>query len=358
MNQTIDPRYFGPEAYFEEDRDYSGSRFGEVREAIFANPYYTVWGGSGEPPLPVHKVTLWPLLKGILPFGRPGRFLGASRRTVDSRADLRWGPEAKGYRRLLHPNGVCLTGRWEMTEDNPYSGYFANGSRGLIIGRYSTCCTECRRGRTRSLSLVGKIYPTMDRDHAEPLMPASFFTQQDLGGENTPYINDAETRNAPDTRAWRRGLGTPILLTTGLVFMGADRFPSQRQVYEIAELGNTGGATRAPEFMRLKVAADQPRIEGEGLDFRDEVMAQIYDRGDPEPKRKLVFDVEVSDTGTTRGLPVFERRTISDWRRLGRIVFTEAVVSYNGDFVIHFHHPAWRDDRNDPSTQVTRRSHA
>lgn len=357
MNQTIDPRYFGPEAYFEEDRDYSGSSFSEVREAIFANPYCSVWGAPGEPPLPVHKVTLWPLLKGILPFGRPGRFLSASRRTVDSRADLRWGPERKGYRRLLHPNAVCLTGRWEMTEDNPYSGYFANGARGLIIGRYSTCCTECRRGRTRSLSLVGKIYPTLDRDHAEPLMPASFFTQQDLGGENTPYINDAVTRNAPDTRAWRRGLGVPILLTTGLVFMGADKFPSIRQVYEIAELGKTGGETRAPEFMRLKVAADQPRIEGEDLDFRDEVMAQIYDRGDPEPKRELVFDVEVSDTGTTRGLPVFERRAITDWRRVGRIVFTEAVVSYNGDFVIHFHHPAWRENRNDRNTQVTRRTH-
>jgi hypothetical protein len=26
------------------------------------------------------------------------------------------------------------------------------------------------------------------------------------------------------------------------------------------------------------------------------------------------------------------------------------VVSFNGDHVIHFNHPAWRDDRNDPST--------
>ena len=27
-----------------------------------------------------------------------------------------------------------------------------------------------------------------------------------------------------------------------------------------------------------------------------------------------------------------------------------AVASFNGDHVVHFHHPAWRDDRNDPST--------
>jgi hypothetical protein len=82
----------------------------------------------------------------------------------------------------LHPNGVCLTGRWEITEETRYSGYFTRGSKGLVIGRYSTCCTETRRGHTRSLSLVGKVYPTVDPDHLDPLRPASFITQQDLGG--------------------------------------------------------------------------------------------------------------------------------------------------------------------------------
>jgi hypothetical protein len=35
-------------------------------------------------------------------------------------------------------------------------------------------------------------------------------------------------------------------------------------------------------------------------------------------------------------------------------VFDEVVASYNGDFVIHFHHPPWRNDRNDPSTLARR----
>jgi hypothetical protein len=34
----------------------------------------------------------------------------------------------------------------------------------------------------------------------------------------------------------------------------------------------------------------------------------------------------------------------------GTITFDRAVISYNGDFVIHFHHPTWRDDQNDPAT--------
>src|SRR6266487_1881871 len=58
----------------------------------------------------------------------------------------------------------------------------------------------------------------------------------------------------------------------------------------------------------------------------------------------------LSDEGETHGPPFRERRTFRNWRRIGTITFDRAVVSYNGDFVIHFHHPTWRDDQNDPAT--------
>ena len=158
-------------------------------------------------------------------------------------------------------------------------------------------------------------------------------------------------RNAPDTTAWRRGLGTPILIVTGAVFARVDKNPSIRQLYPIAELGKADSErTRAPRFMRLSVAPEQPRIEGEGLDFRDEVMAQIYDKGDARPKRALVFHIETSDEGTTEGPAFFERRRFKNWRHIGMITFNQAVVSYNGDFVIHFNHPTWREDQTDPAT--------
>lgn len=335
----------------EENRNYNGSRYSEVRNAIFANPYQKVWGADDAPPLPVYKVTLGSVLRGVLPFGSPWRFLQAAERTVDSDVDLRWGNDGRGFRRIVHPNGICLTGVWEITEETDYSGYFKKGSKALIVGRYSNCCTETRRGRVRSLSMAGKLYPSTDTNHTEPLRTAHFFTQQDIGGDFNDFINDVELRNAPDTRAWRRGAGLPILLLTGAVFLLADKEPSQRQLYEIAELGKVKEeATRTPEFMRLTVASEQPRIEGEALDFRNEIMAQIYDKGDPEPKRHLTFNIDVSDTGEAKGTPVFERRIISDWRTIGKITFTEAVVSYNGDFVLLYNHPTWRDDRNDPAT--------
>jgi hypothetical protein len=78
------------------------------------------------------------------------------------------------------------------------------------------------------------------------------------------------------------------------------------------------------------VAPGQPRIEGAGLDFRDEIMAQIYDRGDVRPKRTLTFNIDVTDDGETRGPSFRERRTFRNWRRIGTITFDRAVVSYNG----------------------------
>jgi len=308
-------------------------------------------GAAGEPPLPVYEVTLRSVVGGLASFGFPKQFRADCMRTLDSSVDLRWGSDGKGFRRLVHPNGICLTGRWSITEETGYSGYFRRGSEALIVGRYSTCCAETRRGHTRSLSLVGKLFPTSDANHTDPLPTAHFITQQDIGGDHADYINDAVTSNAPNTTAWRRGLGTPVLVVTGLVFGRVDKNPSIRQLYQIAELGKPAGEpTRAPRFMRLSVAPTQPRIEGEGLDFRDEVMAQIYDRGDAQPKRALVFSIETTDEGTTGGPAFFERRTFANWRRIGTITFDRAVASYNGDFVIHFNHPTWREDENDPAT--------
>jgi hypothetical protein len=336
-----------------DKRSVAGSRFSVVREAIFANPYQPVWGAAGNAPLERFPVLFLPLIKGLAPGGDTWQFLAAAKRVLASDSDLRWGPDGKGYRRLLHANGICMTGLWEITEETPYSGYFRKGSRGLIVSRYSTCCEETRRGNMRSLSMIGRIYPTTDPNHPQPLPTASFITQEDIGGEMTPAINGAKLRNAPNTTVSRRGGGMPILLLSGIVFNMAEKQPTIRQVYQIAELGKPASEpTRAPEFMQLTVAPGQPVIPGADLDFRDEIMAHIYDPGDPTPKRKLVFNIETSDTGVTRGLPIKERRDITNWKKIGTMTFDAAVVSFNADHVFHVNHPAWRQDRNDPSTVV------
>ena len=253
------------EQFTEEDRLYSGSRFRDVVDALFANPYQTIWGHEGEPPLPVQEQTIASVFGGLLAPGRSSRFEHASARTLDSGADLRWGPNRKGFARLLHPNGVCLVGRWQITEETPYSGYFRRGSTALVVARYSSGAGGNRRGRVRSQALVGKLFPTVDPDDPRPLRTANFMAQEDIGGARSDSINVAELRNAPDVTVFRRGPAGTLLIKVAAVFRRVDAERTIRQLYPIAELGKPASeATRAPAFMRLLVAPEQPVIAGRG----------------------------------------------------------------------------------------------
>jgi hypothetical protein len=167
-------------------------------------------------------------------------------------------------------------------------------------------------------------------------------------------MNDAELRNAPNVTGYRRGVHVLVLIRAGLHFVGLDKVPDIRQLHEVAELGKEPGeTTRTPEHMLLKMSAGQRRVEGEELDFRDEIYGHIFKRPtDSDPTGFIDFDISVSDNGKRRGIPGFQRVKVTDWKRIGRLRFTEAIASYNSDHVIQFHHPGWRDDKNDATTAI------
>ena len=340
----------GTQGMTDEDRQYTGSRFSEVVAALFANPYQRVWGAPGEPAFPVHEVTFEAVTQGILPGGPPHAFDEASARAIDSGADLRWGVNRQGFRRLVHPNGLCLIGTWQITAETPYSGYFATGSRGLAVARYSTCCTETRRGQTRSLSLVGKIYPTTDPNHPAPLRTANFMTQQDIGGEDTEFINDAVLRNAPDTTAVRRGTGLPALLVTG---SSSTTWTSTRP---------SASSTRSPSLARARAAGENARVHAVArgapatADCRERPRFSRRDDGAHLRQRRsnAAAYADVHYRGHRRGRDDRPRvqgaALVQELAHHRRMTFDNAAVSYNGDCVIHFRHPTWREDRNDPAT--------
>lgn len=341
----------GPQEVTAEDRAYRGSRYAEVRQALYANPYRGGIAGQEPGPLPMFRSTIRNAWRGLL--SGENKFRQASARSIDSRADLRWGPDGKGWRRIIAPNGICVLGTWEITVDNPYTGYFRKGSKGLAIGRISSDGNETKRGQRRSISLGLKIYPTLDPDHPTPLVPASVIVQEDLGGMRTDYINDAELVNAPSVHSYRRGIYFLIMLRAGTIFQRLDKVGDSRQVFQVAELGKAPGeVTNAPEHLLLKMAPGQRRIEGDRLDFRDEVYAHLFQPGDAQPTGRMVFDISVSNYGRKTGVQGLSRVTVTDWQRIGTLTFAEAVASYNSDHVIQFHHPGWRDDRNDASTYV------
>ena len=184
-----------------------------------------------------------------------------------------------------------------------------------------------------------------------PLRTANFITQEDIGGDDTDYINDAELRNAPNTTASRRGVRRADLLITGLVFGKVDRQPTHPPAVSDRRARQAAGRadTRA-EFMRLLVAPEQPRIAGEGLDFRDEIMAQIFDRGDPVAEAHADVHIEVTDEGKTTRNAARERRTFRKLASHRRVDVRQRRRLLQRRLVIHFNHPTWRDDRNDPAT--------
>src|SRR5262245_29137590 len=225
----------GEQGMTAEDRSYRGSRYSDVRKALYANPYRGGASGQEPGPLPMFKSTIRNAWRGLL-FGE-NKFRQASARATDSRADLRWGPDGKGWRRIIAPNGICVLGTWEITTDNPYTGYFKKGSRGLTIGRFSSDGNETMRGQRRSISLGMKVYPTIDPEHPAPLIPASVIVQEDLGGLHTAYVNDAEFRNQPDVHGLRRGIHFLVLFRAGLHFTRLDKVADVHQPQEAAQLG-------------------------------------------------------------------------------------------------------------------------
>ena len=125
------------------------------------------------------------------------------------------------------------------------------------------------------------------------------------------------------------------------------------QLHEVAELGKPAGdPANCPEHMLLKMTPGQRKIEGRHLDFREEIYSHIFKPGDAQPTGVMEFDISVSSYGRKSGVQGLSRVTVTDWQRIGKLRFTEAVASYNSDHVVQFHHPGWRDDRNDPSTYV------
>ena len=200
-----------PEQLSAADRAYSGSRYSEVVEALFANPYQRVWGGQGEPPLPVCEVTFRSVVGGILPFVRPELFRQATRTRRSIPAPTCAGaPIAKDFAACVHPNGVCLIGRWRIVEDTGYSGYFSQGQHGA---RDRPVLDLLHRDAPWAHAVAVDGRQALSDDRSEPrrsrfARPTSS-RRRTSAAPRTEFINDAELRNAPDTTVSRRGAGAP-----------------------------------------------------------------------------------------------------------------------------------------------------
>jgi hypothetical protein len=261
--------------------------------------------------LPHYEVTLASLVSGSL--------------NLLTQAGIRTTTESADYyprlTKLIHPNGICLTGTWQITEPSIYTGYFAKGKTGLFIGRVSTTMSHTEVGQKRGFGFVGKIFDTMDAN--KPAQTASVFSVDVGMGTLTDHFTETALTNEPEI-----GFDFSVLwlaFKIGEALSKADASPGFRPLYRVAELGMTDPSkARYPHWVRFSAATGT--LPADEKDFRDELnFKKHYPHG-------LVMDIAVSDT--TR-----DRHTMSGWTHLGQIALNESFVSYGCDRQVHFAHP-------------------
>lgn len=242
--------------------------------------------------------------------------LGNSQRTLEDHANI-----LPQFDKLAHPNGICFRGVWDINSQNPYSGYFKQGSRALIVARASSALSNTKSGELRSFGFAGKLFPTMDPLLENSENTANFFLIDDLGGTRAKHYTDVVLTNEPDVSKTSVVFKSLLyVIKIARTFAKVDKNPGIRQVYEISELGEPENSTIVtPQWMKVQAQAGQTN---NAIDFRDELT--ITDK-------PLIFDISVAN------------KNKQDWQKIGTITLEESIVSNSCDHRLHFHHPKWKE---------------
>lgn len=283
---------------------YLGSRFREVRAQLLSDPYAIP---------PKHKVTIGSMFKAGMDLLRRD-----STTLLGQEADL-----VPSMQKLVNALGICMFGRWMITEDTGYTGCLRGGTDYLIIVRCSTTLSETERGAWRGFSLAGKIFPTLDPD--ELVKTVNFVCIDSLGGTKAQRFSDVGLTNEPDL-----GLNPGLLRYLLVAINGIRVFSSvgapnaiHRPLYGLSEHGLAPGETaKGPKWIQVKV--EEGIGKSDARDFRDELRVANYKHG------RLRFSVAAADEKSAAGERI--------WRRIGTIELTEDVCSESGDHRIRFRH--------------------
>jgi len=295
--------------------NYTGSHVSDVWSTVEEKSYSE---------LPTVKVNM----KRLTKWGK-SKLEQSANRTISNRSDI-----LPYFEKLVHPNGTCLLGEWNIDKENIYSGFFKNGSKGLIVSRASVALSDTKRGSRRSFGLAGKIYPTMDFNHHENLETANFFTMDDLGGTKVKRFSLTKLTNEPELSV---SLGAIFLIRmarfVSKVFTDADSNPGLRQLWQISGLGLAKNEVQlTPMWMRL--SAVNGAEYSSSKDFRNELATNISRNGN------MTFNIEVAGT-MKKGSDQSKK-----FKKIGTIKYTEISASVGCDHRLHFNHPKLRSDLN------------
>ena len=282
--------------------------FQEVWHQITSDPYTT---------LPQDTVAY-----GKLFTWKRNIILEDSKRTLEVHTDI-----LAPFDKLAHPNGICLKGFWNIHTKNPYSGYFKQDSKALIIVRASSALSNTHSGEIRSFGFAGKLFPSLNPQKINKENTANFFLIDDLGGSDAPHYTDVTLTNEPSVTTTSALLKNVLYgLKIASAFAKSDKNPGIRQLYEISELGEKKSThIITPKWMKIE-AKDGQTVDAS--DFRDELNIK--------PNNKLVFIISVASKEN--------KQSKKEWQNIGTITLDASVTSASCDHRLHFHHPKWRDN--------------
>lgn len=289
--------------------------FERVREAVFSDPY------QQRPLYPVNRH-----LFGASGDSPDNALRAAARRTLSTEADLVDFPHG---RKLFQPNGICYEGRWQITADTGFTGAFGAGVSLPAIVRISVMLGAVSAGQRRTLAMGIKLFSAV----ADPAArSADLLVMDAIAGSRRRYTADAVLDNHPDFGGlpafgeWR----TALRIRADMDAVDADLSPAGPALrYRDVRAGAvllpaSDGRSRAPHWLRLRVAQGTPRIDA--VDFRDELATAAY------PDARLIYVIELA--AHAQG-----GKSAARWQRAGELELSASTVSATCDRRLHFAHP-------------------
>ncbi len=289
-----------------------------VYRAVFSAPYKTL------PHYVVDKK-----LFGRGGTGTQNALYQAALRTLTSNADLI--DFAKGQK-LFQPNGICFAAHWRIDKKTDFTGLFAAPAAARGIVRISVMLSGTNKGEKRAFAMAIKLFPQKRRAgrSLNLLMMAS------MGGAYIDHASTAVMDNEPALGSLPRlsDWGTALRIRKDLARANttvahgvgiANARIQYRSVAHAAALGVTDeNLVHAPEWLRLRVVPDTPRIDAQ--DFRDELSLRNY------PDGKLIYEIEVAGDHAAG-------KAAAHWQPIGHLELHESITSPGCDRRLHFQHP-------------------
>lgn len=290
-------------------------RFDQLKKALFEQPYQQ---------LPQYKVSR--RLFGPSGKSDKNKVLAAARRTFENTDDL---IEQTNGQKLLNANGICFSGSWRITRDNPYTGLYKNGTTSPAIIRASVALSGTKQKNKRAFGMAIKLLPD-DLGEAPSL---NAFVLHSMGGTITKHVLDLSMDNEPPLGNLPRfsDLRTALRLRRDLETADSEVSTtkpdaSYRPVSTFAYHLQTDETALAPRWLRLTSVTEE-RIDRN--DFRDELQIKNYSG------QNVKYHIEVAGDASSLN----DNKKNIQWFNIGVIHLTESVTSLACDLNLHFQHP-------------------